>query len=469
MPLWSLIRDRHSSSYYDKLVLHSRKKWTINGTSRINPVRETLEKVIPIAKKIGVTRVVDTTYMDRLCVPNYSAVLPGTEDAMRVYYGKGLTNEHAKASAIMESIERYCSLPSTDTSRQIIVGSFEELSKKYKSVLHPDELVEPLQIQYKNDMIMEFIVGTELFTNTRILVPAGLALYQYKHPITKSSSHYKVVNPFAHTHTNGLASGNVIEEAVCHALCELIERDASSIAKLCSTVIPYTMLVTIATTLNENGYPVKVDSSDIANKFVDDVRIFPDVDISDVEIAPIKNLRGRFEQANLPLIIKDITSNIGIPSFMAASFEPVSSDYGFFNSGHGTHPDTRIALIRAITELAQHRVVNIEGARDHFVKYKFKLEGEDATTKRRWQFKESKNKIQFSKIKTHVNENILDDIKLILEHLRQAGLKKAIIVDLTNKNIGIPVVRAIVPGLEIFTVAGSVMSKRAKGFFKKNI
>ena len=63
----------------------------------------------------------------------------------------------------------------------------------------------------------------------------------------------------------------------------------------------------------------------------------------------------------------------------------------------------------------------------------------------------------------------MDDIKLILEHLRQAGLKKAIIVDLTNKNIGIPVVRAIVPGLEIFTVTDSVMSKRAKNFFKKNI
>jgi thioglycine synthase len=436
-------------------------------SSKIKSAQETLDSVTPICKEIGVTRLAEITYMDRIYVPNYSAVLPGTEDKIWVYSGKGLTNEHAKASAIMESIERYCSLPSTDTSRQIIVGSFEELSKKYKSVLHPDELVEPLQIQYKNDMIMEFIVGTELFTNTRILVPAGLALYQYKHPITKSSSHYKVVNPFAHTHTNGLASGNVIEEAVCHALCELIERDASSIAKLCSTVIPYTMLVTIATTLNENGYPVKVDSSDIANKFVDDVRIFPDVDISDVEIAPIKNLRGRFEQANLPLIIKDITSNIGIPSFMAASFEWFTNDYGYFLDGHGTHPDTRIALIRAITELAQGRAANMQGARDDLRKTAVPFQEKDDALNKRWQFKESKNKIQFSKIKTHVNENILDDIKLILEHLRQAGLKKAIIVDLTNKNIGIPVVRAIVPGLEIFTVAGSVMSKRAKGYFRK--
>ena len=37
-----------------------------------------------------------------------------------------------------------------------------------------------------------------------------------------------------------------------------------------------------------------------------------------------------------------------------------------------------------------------------------------------------------------------------------------IIVDLTNPNIGIPVVRAIVPGLETFEVTESVMGRRAR-------
>ena len=126
-------------------------------------------------------------------------------------------------------------------------------------------------------------------------------------------------------------------------------------------------------------------------------------------------------------------------------------------------------MIRAITEVAQGRAANIQGARDDLRKTAVPFQEKDDALNKRSQFRESKNKIQFSQIKTHVNENILDDIKLILEHLRQAGLKKAIIVDLTNKNIGIPVVRAIVPGLEIFTVTDSVMSKRAKNFFKKNI
>ena len=61
--------------------------------------------------------------------------------------------------------------------------------------------------------------------------------------------------------------------------------------------------------------------------------------------------------------------------------------------------------------------------------------------------------IMFSGIKTYIFEDILDDIKLILRRLKSAGLKRAIIVDLTQPNIGVPVVRAIVPGLETFEIS----------------
>jgi thioglycine synthase len=37
---------------------------------------------------------------------------------------------------------------------------------------------------------------------------------------------------------------------------------------------------------------------------------------------------------------------------------------------------------------------------------------------------------------------------------------------LTNPGIGIPVVRAIVPGLETFEVTKSIMGSRAKAYFK---
>jgi ribosomal protein S12 methylthiotransferase accessory factor YcaO len=434
------------------LHLQSRKKWTPDGTSRILPSHETLEKVIPLSKTIGVTRLADITHMDVLHIPNYSAVLPGTEDYIWVYNGKGQTRVDARASALMECIERYSSLPSNSCT-SIIQGTYDQLSKTHR-VLHPDDMIEPLTFNYRNNMTMDFVTGFDLFTNEEIIVPAPLALFRY-------SPNPPAVNPFAFHHTNGLASGNVLEEAICHSLCEVIERDAMSLAELRASAMPFHLLQHIAKTLNAKEYPLAAIP---ANKFRDDPGIFPDVDIQAVDFNPLKIIVRKFQKAGIPLIIKDITSDIGIPTFNASSIEWLTHDYGYLAEGHGTHPDSRIALLRAVTEVSQTRAANIQGARDDLRKIKY---GENNTDdKRAWQFMPSKKVVKFSEVKTFFNEDILDDIKLILNHLAEAELKTAIIVDLTNPQIGIPVVRAIVPGLETFKITKSIMGRRAKKSFK---
>src|SRR3712207_3351979 len=103
----------------------------MDGTSRIIPIDKTLLHVSEIAKEIGLTRIADITYMDKLYIPNYSSVLPGTEDYIWVYSGKGPTKQHAKASAIMESIERYSSLPRSFT-KKFVTGTYNKLKKSFK-------------------------------------------------------------------------------------------------------------------------------------------------------------------------------------------------------------------------------------------------------------------------------------------------------------------------------------------------
>ena len=78
----------------------------------------------------------------------------------------------------------------------------------------------------------------------------------------------------------------------------------------------------------------------------------------------------------------------------------------------------------------------------------------------------TKKIIEFSEITTHMNKDIRDDIKPILHSLNKARLKRAIIVDLTNPSIRMPVIRAIVPGLETFEVTNSVMGSRAREYFR---
>jgi ribosomal protein S12 methylthiotransferase accessory factor len=305
-------------------------------------------------------------------------------------------------------------------------------------------------------MPMDFLPGFELFSGENMLIPAALALFRY-------SPKSPALSPFAFSHTNGLASGNVLEEAVCHSLCEVIERDAVSLAELRASAIPFNFVRTIANSLKEKQYSIIPVPDD---QFMDDPSIFPDVVLYDVDFDPIKMLVRKFEKAKIPLIIKDISSDIGIPTFNASSIEWLTHDYGYLAEGHGTHPDARIALLRAITEVSQSRAANIQGARDDLRKIKYGHDNSD--DKRAWQFTPSKNKIQFSQVRSYFNGDILDDIKLILAGLQQAGLKKAIIVDLTIAEIGIPVVRAIVPGLETFKFTKSIMGWRARRYFKKN-
>ena len=406
--------------------------------------------------------------MDKLYIPNFSVFLPGTQDSIWVYGGKGSTKMQGKASGLMEAIERFCSL-SSNYSKNIIHGTHSELSKSYSKVLHPDEVVEPVLSTYdENSSYIDYVRGYDLQNNEEVLIPAQLAFSKY------SSSKSQSTHAFLYSHTNGIASGNVMEEAICHALCEVIERDAVSIADLCSSSIPYTIF-------KKSNHSKKSE-----DKFVDDSSIFREVDISEIaeEYSPLKFLVKKFNDVGLSLLIKDITQNdIGVPTFVASSIESITNDYGYYAKGYGTHLDSRIALIRAITELSQTRAANIQGARDDLRKIKYNEN--DEVHRRKWEFIRASSSselgdtsltnhhISLSKIRTYAIDDILDEIKHILDRLKNAGLKRAIIVDLTRPDLEIPVVRAIVPGLEtfeiakLFTTMELFMGKRAKSFFHK--
>jgi len=435
----------------EPILLRSQKKLTGKLSSRIKPVEETIKTILPVSSNIGITRLADITNMDILGIPNFSAVLPGTEDYIWVYSGKGPTRMDAKASALMESIERYSSLPSGNR-KKMIQGSYKEVSKVSK-ILHPSNVVEPMILEYDDEMIMDFLSGYDLVNNDQILIPAPLALFRY-------SPKPPAINPFAYHHTNGLASGNVLEEAICHSLCELIERDATSLAELNASALPYNFLRTMTKYLSDNG--LEIDPVD-GTEFVDDDSKYPDVDISNIDFKPISNLVKKFNDAKIPLIIKDITSPIGVPTFNASSIEWITEDYGYLAEGHGTHPDARIALLRAITEVSQTRAANIQGARDDLRKISYGNSNSDE--KKTWQFMKSKNTIQFSEIKSFIHDDILDDINFILSRLVSNGLKQVIVVDLTNPQIMIPVVRTIVPGLETFKITKAIIGKRGRESF----
>ena len=178
----------------------------VPGTQRTVTAEETFARAQPVAKSLGVTRLADITGLDRIGIPTYSAVVPQSDDELSVYNGKGLRGIDAKTGALMEAIERQTALHSR---LPIVEGSFEEL-RQNRAVLDPRDVKEILAADYSATRTYSWVAGRDLMGDREILVPAKLAGYLWRdvpHP-----------SCFAHASTNGMAAGNIREEAICQAL-----------------------------------------------------------------------------------------------------------------------------------------------------------------------------------------------------------------------------------------------------------
>jgi ribosomal protein S12 methylthiotransferase accessory factor YcaO len=96
--------------------------------------------------------------------------------------------------------------------------------------------------------------------------------------------------------------------------------------------------------------------------------------------------------------------------------------------------------------LAQSRLTIFQGVREDIDRVA-RLDGEiDRPAQSLWLT--SGPLKSFAAIQTSRNLDILDDIRFMARRLQSAGLKQVIAVDLTRPEVGLPVVKVIVPGLE---------------------
>jgi ribosomal protein S12 methylthiotransferase accessory factor len=60
--------------------------------------------------------------------------------------------------------------------------------------------------------------------------------------------------------------------------------------------------------------------------------------------------------------------------------------------------------------------------------------------------------IRFSDIVSVWHDDLLDDLRFLVDRLTQVGFERVVLTDLTRPDLGIPVVRVRVPGLSSFEV-----------------
>ena len=398
------------------MILNRCPKHSPETGIRTVPPEETLEKVLPLLSKVGICSPEDITTLDNIGIPVFAVDRPDAADgAVKNYNGKGVTRVQAMTSAAMEALERYSAeLRDED---EVVYGTFEE-AQEIGLVSDPKDHILPLRTVgiYEGAEIAWFR-AFELFRGSPIWVPACSVFHPYFPNGDLQLFRY---------HTNGIASGNTMEEAILHALLELIERDAWSMTEV-------------------RG------------------RAFADVIVDDDSIPG--QLLKKFKDQGVEVHLKDLTHDIGIPTIGAATDDTVTKAPDLLTIGVGTHLDPEIACIRAITEVAQSRTTHKHGVKGNarLIQVSKDMGYEKVKAANPVWYRDLSDKIHLKDMKNLSTPYVLDDIEVVLGKLMERGFEMVIAADLTRPELDIPVVRMIVPGLEVSTMDPEREGWRAHG------
>lgn len=366
---------------------------------------ETDARLRPYLSRYGITRVANLTGLDRVGIPVWSAIRPNSR-SLAVSQGKGVTHDAARVSALCEAIETW---HAEWFEGPVRISRYDDL-RRHARVANPGTLPLARESFYTPVEAIPWVEAQDLLQGGSIWIPFEVVHADTTVPRLPGSGHFIVS-------TNGLASGNSIDEATFAALTEVIERDSHAVWRA-------------GAARRSRETRVKLES-------VDD---------------PVcRDLLRRFLRAENDVMIWDITSDLGVPAFRvviydrwaASSLTPYPAAYGA-----AAHVDAATALMKALTEAAQSRLTSIAGARDDLTRASYRLT----------QSKESRGgfavlaaqpqTLAFSRASESQGAGLPQVIEWILGRLRMARIPSVARVVLSPPDAPLAVVRIVVPGLE---------------------
>jgi oxazoline/thiazoline synthase len=327
-------------------------------------------------------------------------------------FGKGSTAEQGEASALMEAIERYSGIFQGDEVRRL--GRFTDFPS--------GEAILPNDVQHFSDAQLqqppawaashEHAVPAAFDPSAEIEWSPVWSLRDRRFRYLPTSLLYFFYSGPGHlpSDTNGCAAGNTREEAIVQGFLELVERDAYAIW------------------------------------WYNRVRR-PTVDLSRFSDYYVSDLQTQLAEAGRRLWVLDVTNDLGIPTFVAmAHWTDAGRESMEF--GSGAHFDSRIALLRALTELNQFLSIGVMGGGKSDKSTldgttPLRLEDHPYLTPSGDSLLPSDLGAQFSRLDTR--EQVLACVDIV----NRARLD-FLVLDYTRPDIEVPVVRVTVPGLRHF-------------------
>lgn len=374
------------------------KAFTVGTHRALAPPKLLAELEIDLPR-YGITRTARLTDLDRIGIEVFAVIRPNSR-GLSVAQGKGCTHDAARLSGIMEAIELW---HAENPALPLAFGAHDTMPKAL-----PRSVLDRLLGQPLGDAPIYWCHGVDLLTGQPVTIPFDLVHACFTEDAQVRGAKFPVS-------TNGLASGANREEALIHALCEVIERhDTATLARL--------------------------DPSDRAECVLD---------LDTVTDDAASALLDRLRHADMAVRVWNSTGDCGVASFVAAIAD-LRDSWAPAGFGAGCHPCSAIALCRALTEAAQARLTRISGARDDLVSDQF---GRAAGLRARWLTEPSADTpCCFADVPDLATEYLDADLHVVLEALAAAGCPIVAAFDLSS-NQRFSVVRVVVPGLLGFEVA----------------
>jgi ribosomal protein S12 methylthiotransferase accessory factor len=284
----------------------------LHTSMRTAAPEHTLKLAREWAERAGIRSVTEITQLDCLGVPIFVSER-GAALSDGFTFGKGLAAIESEIGAHMEAIECHFAEPGA-AAVETRWGTPRDLPA---SCGHDPifEFAPLVNRRAAPDQRLLLARAQDVETGARAWVPAELVFC----PAPDSGAELFGAS------TNGLASGNSLMEASLHALLELIERDIWSI-----------------------------DFVRDASRLV----AMPSLP------AQAREIVARAERNGLSLVVRTVPNDFAMPFFAAFLFDPELPQQRFFNGGWGCHLDPTIALMRAVTEVAQSRAAFLHGGRE---------------------------------------------------------------------------------------------------------
>ncbi|MDI1480107.1 TOMM precursor leader peptide-binding protein [Polyangium sp. y55x31] len=337
--------------------------------------------------------------------------------------GKGTTDAQARASGLCEAIERYSGVFRGEeimrraTARALGEQAIDPTScTLYSEAQYRDRALWNARDRRLDTIPLPFDPGAEidwtpLWSLTRRetrYLPTSHCYYSYPSPPERF---------FCFADSNGCAAGNTVEEAILQGFMELCERDS------------------------------------VAVWWYNRVRR-PAVDLDSFDEPFIQRMKDHYRGLGRELWVLDLTGDLGVPAFVAISrrLGRAVEDIVFAPAAHF---DARLGVLRALTELNQ-MIPGVSRGKPDGTGYAY----DDPEAIHWWRTAriadhpylspdEAATPLRQRDYPSFHTDDIRDDVLRCQSIVERIGLEM-LVLDQTRPDIGLPVVKVVVPGLRHF-------------------